>query len=152
MSPAPLQPPGQGLLAQARHWGGFIASGGIAFTTDAAVLLLLTRVFAMSPFLARPIAIAIAMVAGWRAHRYLTFALPTRPTFGEFLGYAVVAWSAAALNYAVFAAILLWRPATAEIEAMVAASLVAMTFSYLGMRFGAFRKGLAARRQSPPAA
>lgn len=128
-----------------RHWGGFVASGGIAFTTDALVLTALTHWVGLSPFLARPIAIAVAMVAGWRAHRYLTFALPTRPTLQEFLGYAALAWSAAALNYAVFAAILLWRPATSNIAALAVASLVAMTFSYLGMRFGAFRKGLAAR-------
>jgi len=141
------KPGGQGLERDARHWGGFIASGGIAFVTDACFLELLTRFAGMPPLAARLIAIACAMVAGWRAHRKLTFALTTKPTLKEFMGYAAVAWTSAGLNYAVFAAILLWRPATSPFVALVVASLVAMTFSYLGMRFGAFREGLRLRRQ-----
>ncbi len=136
---------GTDLASQLRHWGGFVVSGGIAFTTDALVLESLTRFAGLPPLVARLAAIACAMVAGWLAHRRLTFDLPTRPTPKEFLGYAAVAWTSAGINYAVFAAILLWRPATYPLVALVGASLVAMTFSYLGMRFGAFRKGLKAR-------
>jgi putative flippase GtrA len=112
---------------------------------DAAMLELLTRLGGLSPFVARLLAISCAMVAGWRAHRWLTFDLRTPPTIKEFLTYAAVAWTSAGINYAVFAAILLARPQTYPVVALVGASLVAMTFSYLGMRFGAFRKGLDAR-------
>ncbi len=142
----PEHPGRRGLTGLATHWGGFLVSGGIAFASDATVLLVLTKLLGLAPLMARLIAIACAMVAGWRAHRYLTFGLPTRPSLQEFLGYAAVAWTSAAVNYAVFAAILLWWPQTEPLIALVGASLVAMTFSYLGMRFGAFRKSLAALR------
>ena len=53
--------------------------------------------------------------------------------------YAGVQWTAAALNYGLFVLIILVRPETVPFFAMVASSLVAMVFSYLGMRYGAFR-------------
>ena len=139
MSANPDKPRRLALAGAVRHGAGFALSGGIAFATDALILELLTRLFGLSALLARPIAIACAMVAGWLAHRTLTFRLRTRTSLTEFLAYAAVAWTSAGINYAVFAAILLWRPQTAPLIALVAASLVAMTWAYLGMRFGAFR-------------
>lgn len=124
----------------ARHLGGFATSGAIAFTVDATVLTVLTRGLGVDPFAARLVAISIAMVAGWLSHRRLTFDVKVPASFGEFLSYAAVAWTSAALNYAVYAMVLLLRPGTDPLAALVAASLVAMTFSYLGMRFGVFRK------------
>ena len=121
-----------------RHIGGFATSGAIAFTVDAAVLAILTRGVGMDPFLARLLAIAVAMVAGWRAHRRLTFDVRRPASLGEFLSYAAVAWTSAAVNYAAYAAILLLRPGTEPLAALVGASLVAMVVSYLGMRFGVF--------------
>ena len=138
--------PGSGRGDALRHWGGFALSGGIAFSTDALVLELLTRLVGLPPLVARLIAIACAMAAGWRAHRYLTFGLATPPTLKEFLAYAAVASTSAGINYIVFAGILLWRPQTYPLAALVAASLVAMTFAYLGMRFGAFRNSLSASK------
>ncbi len=134
-------PPGEPApLGLTRHVGGFAASGAIAFTVDATVLALLTRGLGVDPLLARLAAIAVAMVAGWRAHRRLTFAVTRPASLGEFLSYAAVAWTSAAVNYAAFAAILLLRPGTDPLAALVGASLVAMTVSYLGMRFGVFGK------------
>jgi hypothetical protein len=43
------------------------------------------------------------------------------------------------LNYTVFVLVMLLRPTSEPLLALVASSLVAMVFSYLGMRFGAFR-------------
>lgn len=150
MSGPPDKPAPRELAGLLRHGAGFAISGGIAFTTDAIILELLTRFAGMPPLIARLIAIACAMVAGWRAHRRLTFGLPTKPTMQEFMGYAAVAWTSAGINYATFAAILFYRPQTYPLVALVGASLVAMTFAYLGMRFGAFRKGLAERNGLPP--
>ncbi len=124
------------------HWAGFVLSGGCAFVTDALVLEGLVRFAGLSPLLARLGAICCAMVVGWLAHRTMTFRLAVRPTLKEFLGYAAVAWTSAAINYSAFSAIVLLRPATTPFAALVGASLFAMTFSYLGMRFGAFRKAL----------
>jgi len=122
-----------------RHGGGFFVSGLIAFSVDAAVLWLLTHQAGIDPLLARVFAIALAMVAGWLSHRRLTFNMSVPPSLGEFMRYAAVAWSAAALNYAVYAAILMARPGTAPLSALVGATVVAMGFSYLGMRLGVFR-------------
>lgn len=149
----PRQPPARtSLVGAVRHWGGFAASGAIAFATDAFILEMLVRFAGLSAFLARLVAIGCAMVVGWRAHRFLTFELDTAPSLREFLAYFAVAWVSAAVNYAVFAAILLWRPETAPLVALIPASLVAMALSYLGMRFGVFRKELAASEKQGPEA
>jgi putative flippase GtrA len=126
--------------ALARHLGGFATSGAIAFTVDATVLALLTKGFGVDPLLARLAAIAVAMVAGWQAHRKLTFAVKAPSSIREFMSYAAVAWASAAINYMVYAAVLLLRPGTEPLAALVVASLVAMAVSYLGMRFGVFGK------------
>lgn len=122
-----------------RHWAGFVASGLIALSVDATILEILTRLAGLGPLLARIAAISVAMVAGWLAHRRLTFNVRHRPSLREFVTYAGLAWFSAGVNYAAFAAILLLRPDTAPFAALVAASLVAMTVSYLGMRFGVFQ-------------
>ena len=44
-----------------------------------------------------------------------------------------------AINYGVFVIILLVRPATEPLIALLASSMVAMFFAYFGMRFAAFR-------------
>jgi putative flippase GtrA len=123
-----------------RHGGGFLVSGLIAFSIDALVLWLLTRWAGLDAFSGRLVAIGLAMVAGWLSHRRLTFNVSVPPSFAEFGRYAAVAWTAAALNYAVYAAILLVRPGVSPLMALVAATVVAMSFSYLGMRFGVFRQ------------
>lgn len=122
-----------------RHWLGFLISGGVAFVVDALVLELLTVVAGLHPIAARLVAISLAMVAGWLMHRTLTFAVSTPVSASEFLRYAGVAWTAAAVNYGLFVLIILARPATAPLVALVVSSIAAMTFSYLGMRFAAFR-------------
>lgn len=130
----------KGARTAVHHWAGFLAGGAIAFAVDAGVLTLLTRGFDADPFLARLAAIAVAMVAGWRAHRQLTFAVSSPPTLAEFASYATLAWSVAALNYAVYAAVLLLAPGTEPVLALIVSSIAAMTASYLGMRLGVFRK------------
>ncbi len=122
-----------------RHWFGFLISGGVAFIVDALVLELLTVVAGLHPITARLVAISLAMAAGWLMHRTLTFAVPTPPSIPEFLRYAGVAWTAAAVNYGLFVLIVLARPAIEPLVALVVSSIAAMIFSYLGMRFAAFR-------------
>ena len=58
----------------------------------------------------------------------------------EFLRYAAVGWTVAAINYGIFVLIVLLRPSIEPLYALFASSLVAMVFAYLGMRFAAFRK------------
>ena len=75
----------------ARHWLAFAASGGIAFAIDAVVLESLTLFAGFSPFSARLIAIAAAMLGGWLAHRTWTFRVAAKPSLAEFGRYAAVA-------------------------------------------------------------
>lgn len=124
----------------ARHGGGFLASGMIALSVDAAMLHLLTRSAGLDPFSARLLAICMAMIAGWLAHRRFTFAVATSPSLAEFLRYAAVAWSAAAINYAIYALILVVRADVPPLAALVGATIVSMCVSYLGMRFGVFAR------------
>ena len=131
--------PAPGTQHVVRHGLGFLLSGLIALSVDAFVLTLLTRVLSIHPIAARLAAISLAMVAGWLSHRTFTFALSVPPSLAEFLRYAGVGWMAAAINYGLFVLILLARPDTDPLVALVISSLVAMVFSYLGMRFAAFR-------------
>lgn len=121
------------------HWAGFLLSGLIALSCDAIILELGVRMLGLHPLQARLFAISLAMVAGWLSHRKFTFALKSEPTFGEFARYAAVAWTTAAINYVVFAALLLVSPAMVPIMALVIASFIATFFAYVGMRYGAFR-------------
>jgi putative flippase GtrA len=121
------------------HGLGFLLSGSIAFLVDAAILTALTSLAGLHPVVARVFAISIAMVAGWLSHRRFTFRLAISPSVPEFLRYAAVGWVAAALNYAVFVAIVLVWPGIVPVYALVVSSLITMTFSYLVMRFAVFR-------------
>jgi putative flippase GtrA len=123
-----------------RHGLGFLVSGSTAFAVDALVLQLLTALLGINPIAARLAAISLAMVAGWLMHRTFTFAVQAPPSAIEFLRYAGVAWTAAAVNYGVFVLIVLARPGTQPLAALVVSSAAAMAFAYLGMRFAAFRR------------
>ncbi len=122
-----------------QHWAGFLASGLIALSVDATILETGIRLFGLHPLVARLLGISCAMVAGWLAHRTLTFMLRSRPTFREFARYAAIAWTTQAIDYGTFASILIMRPALPPLAALLLASIVATVFAYVGMRYGAFR-------------
>ena len=128
-----------------RHYGGFVLAGGLAFTTDATILLVLTKLFGVPPLLARPFGISVAMVVSWLVNRTVTFSASSPPSIAEFGKFAAVSWTAQAVNYSVFAAILLLFPGKEPLLALILACLVAMFVSYTGFRFGVFR---AVRRPS----
>ena len=130
-----------------RHFGGFVLAGGMAFVVDSAVLMLLSSVIGVPPLAARLVAISLAMVVSWLINRTVTFPVRANPTLAEFLRFAAVAWVAAALNYAVFAGLIIVMPRMHPVLAVAIASICAMTMSYLGMKFGVFRGG----RKDPPA-
>jgi len=128
------------LPPKARHGLAFLCAGGMGFCTDSAILLTLEYGLGFSPFLARVFSIAGAMLVSWLAHRTLSFGVKVAPTLAEFLQFAVLGASAAVLNYATFS-FLLWAGwVEKSFLALIASSLVAMVFSYCGMRFGVFRK------------
>jgi putative flippase GtrA len=122
-----------------RHWGGFVFSGGTAFLVDAAITGSLIHFAGVDPFSSRLVAIAAAMVVAWLLHRRLTFDMATAPSIGEFGRFASVAIGASLVNYAVYALVLLARPATPPLFALVLGTAVAMVVSYLGFRLRVFR-------------
>jgi len=130
----------QAAIGLVRHGAGFVVAGLIAFSVDALVLLVLTKGAGINPYAARLVAIGFAMVAAWRAHRRLTFAVPTPARFREFAAYVPVAASAATVNYVVYASLLASINRITPLAAMVGATIVSMTVSYLGMRFGVFKR------------
>lgn len=123
-----------------RHWGGFVLSGGSAFLVDAGITTALIHGAGMNAFAARFVAILIAMVAAWLMHRRITFNVAAPPSLAEFLRFAAVAWSANALNYAVYVAMLVVWPATWLFAALVISTGIAAAFSYFGFRLGVFRE------------
>ena len=124
----------------ARHWGGFLFSGGTAFLIDAAITTSLVHIAHLDPYTSRFIAILVAMVAAWLMHRRITFNVRSPPTVKEFLRFAAVAWTANALNYAIYVVLLLAWPVLAPLVALVISTGVATVFSYLGFRLGVFRE------------
>lgn len=119
---------------------GFLVSGSLAFLVDVIVTKALTGLAGLPWSISRVIAIAVAMVMAWACHRRLTFAVKTAPTFDEFVRYAGVGWSAAALNYLVFLVFIWLLPNYDKALAIGVASIIAMFYSYLGMRFGVFTR------------
>jgi putative flippase GtrA len=123
-----------------RHWGGFLVSGLAAAAIDALITSGLVHSAGLDPFSARIAGILVAMMAAWLLHRRLTFAMKSPPTWREFVRFAAVAWSANLLNYVIYSAILILRPATLPVIAIVIATAIAAVFSYLGFRLGVFRE------------
>jgi putative flippase GtrA len=133
--PSPSEPP-----SPLQHWGGFVLGGAVAFCVDSLVLMLLMRLIGVPVLAARLIGIAVAMIASWLINRTITFPVAGKPTLSEFARFAAVAWTAAALNYAIFAVLVLMMPALHPVIAVAVAALFAMVVSYLGMRFGVFNR------------
>ncbi|MGD9804433.1 MAG: GtrA family protein [Hyphomicrobiaceae bacterium] len=127
-------------VPRARHWGGFLASGAIAFTVDGGVMEMAVRLLDLPTLIARLLGVMSAMVAAWMCHRTLTFALTTKPSVGEFTRYVAAASTTAAINYAVFVIILMAWPSFPRLLALVIASCVATIFAYVSMRYGVFRR------------
>jgi putative flippase GtrA len=123
-----------------RHWGGFIFSGLTAFVVDMAVTWVLVANLGVDRFTARLIGILVATVVAWLMHRRITFNVASPPSLSEFVRFFAVASGANAANYVVYAAILLLVPATPLPVAIVISSGVAALLSYLGFRFGVFRR------------
>lgn len=121
-----------------RHLVHFLIAGFSAFFVDAAMLQLLIAA-GLGPLVARPFAILTAMVVGWLINRSWTFPMPGRPRLREFMRYATVASVASVINYGVYAAILIVRPATLPFVALVIATAISTVASYSGYRFFTFR-------------
>lgn len=127
-------------IAGLKHAAGFLVSGIAAFVTDTGVTKLIGWLTAWPWAACRIVGIAAAMVVSWACHRRLTFAMTAPPSLSEFARYVALAWTTAALNYAVFLVVLWFNPSIDTTIAIAISSLVAMVYSYLGMRIGVFNR------------
>lgn len=123
-----------------QHWAGFVASGALAFATDAAVLVCLTRFAGVDPFSARLVAIAAAVIVAYFAHRTLTFKVSEPATLAQFTKFASVGASVSVLNYLIYAGLLFASATITPVIALTISSGVAMIASYFGYRYGVFQK------------
>lgn len=85
--------------------GKFAVVGGLAFILDAGVLWLTLRAGA-SPYAGRVVSIAVSIVFTWWLNRRLTFVTATPPSWREFGAYVAQSLLGAAINYAVYSAVI----------------------------------------------
>ncbi|MBX4955268.1 GtrA family protein [Rhizobium lentis] len=117
----------------------FAIAGGIGFIVDAGALSALLALTPLGPFLARIIAIALAMAATWAFNRNFTFDRSGRSLTAEGFRYGSVGVTAALVNYGLYSALLLSLPALQPLAALVLASIAAMVFSFFGYSRFVFR-------------
>jgi len=117
----------------------FGIAGGIGFVVDAGLLTLLLHLTPLGPFIARMIAIAVAMVATWIFNRTFTFDRSPHSLAVEGFRYGSVGITSALVNYGLYAALLLTIPALQPLAALVLATAASMFFSFFGYSRFVFR-------------
>ena len=123
---------------EAERVARFALVGGIGFLVDTGLLAVLHDGAGADPFSARLLSTSVAALTTWRLSRTLTFGASPAGQAAEGLRYGLVAFLAAALNYGLYAGLLLALPGLHPIGAVVLATLIAMAFSYLGYSRFAF--------------
>jgi putative flippase GtrA len=119
-------------LSAAGRFLRFASVGGIGFVVDAGLLTALHDGAGLDPFTARLVSILAAALVTWRLNRRLTFGPSPTPQASEGLRYGLVAALHAGLNYGIYALALFAWPGLPPTAAVVASTLAAMAFSYLG--------------------
>lgn len=123
-----------------KRFGWFLVAGTIGFLADAGMLALLLNVTPLGPFAARVIAILFAMSVTWAFNRAVTFGRSRFPLLLEGARYGSIGLLSAALNYAVYAGLLIALPWFHPLAAVVIASIAAMAFSWTGYSRFVFQK------------
>jgi putative flippase GtrA len=117
----------------------FGIAGGIGFLVDAGVLSLLLQTTPLGPFLARLVAIALAMATTWVFNRTFTFDRSGHSLAVEGFRYGSVGVTAALVNYGLYSSLLLTLPDLQPITAMVLATAASVLFSFFGYSRFVFR-------------
>jgi putative flippase GtrA len=123
-----------------KRFGWFAVAGSVGFVADAGMLALLLAYMPIGPFAARVIAILFALSITWVFNRAITFGRSRHPVLLEGARYGGIGFLSAVLNYLVYAAVLLALPWVHPLAAVVAASLAAMAFSWMGYSRFVFQK------------
>lgn len=117
--------------------------GGIGFVVDATVLAIVHHGLGVNPFSARVFSIVLAAFTTWRLNRSVTFEPSDHGQVREGFRYYSVVVLSAGINYGIYSATLLAINGFPPVLAAVAATLCAMTISYVGYSkfvFGRDRK------------
>lgn len=124
----------------------FAAIGLIGYVVDATITFVGAKYLGLSPELARPPGFMVATIVNFALNRSITFRHARSPIAGSFVRYSLVASVGLAVNYAVYSACVALAPIAgiavmpAILPLFVAAgSGVAMTVTFVGFRFFAFR-------------
>jgi len=125
-----------------RQFAMFCLVGGIGFVVDAGLLWLLLNVTDLGPLIARLLSYLAAVTTTWLLHRRLTF-----PVAGcerkarQWVLFVVVNGAGAALNYGVYALLVLFVGVFAEhpVAAVAVGSAVALLVNFWANRTWVFR-------------
>ena len=118
----------------------FALVGGTGFVVDAGLTMGL-QVWGADIFSSRLIAIALAMFVTWRLNRAITFGASAGSQVREGWRYALIACSAATVNYAVYVGLMLFVPGMVAFIAVALATGVSMFVSYFGFSRLVFTTG-----------
>lgn len=116
----------------------FLGVGGFGLVTDLGIFTLIVA-HHPQPLLARLISLAIATIVTWRLNRTLTFDRSGRRPANEAIRYALVAASAQAVSYALFAILVVTAFGAAPQLAVLVGAATAALFSYGGQALFTFR-------------
>jgi putative flippase GtrA len=114
--------------------------GATGFAVDACSLALLLYATPLNPFVARIFAMAIALATTWLLNRNITFGPSRRSKMEEAARYGSIGIAGSAMNYALYASVLVLFPHTAPIMALFIASVLVTVFSWFGYSRFVFQK------------
>jgi len=108
--------------------------GSLGFVIDLGILAALVHGAGWDPFVARAVAMTIAILCTWLLHRYWTFAAGRmRSVLPQSLLYGVVQLAGVSVNYSIFSVLVLmggvWR--SHPVLAAAVGSLSAMAITYV---------------------
>ena len=116
--------------------------GVVGFVVDAGALFLLIAVGDIGPYIGRIYSFLIAASVTWVLHRNFTFKSAARgPAAGQWVRFVAVNAFGAAVNYGVYAALLLTSETflAAPVLAVAVGSLTAWTFNFFASRRYVFK-------------
>jgi putative flippase GtrA len=121
------------------RFSSFVVVGSLGFLIDAAILSLLVHVWDWSPYTARVLSFAPAVTVTWYCNRRWVFSRTAAPA-REYGAYFAVQAAGAALNFGVFALLMVVVPPLARLPLipLTAGSAVALFFNYSAARLWVF--------------
>lgn len=117
----------------------FLIAGSVGFALDAGMTLLILHATTASPFIARFVGIAAALGFTWLFNRTFTFGRSAHSLAKEGVRYATVGVVSTAVNYAVFASLLLAIPDLQPLVALTLGSASGTLFGFFGYSRFVFR-------------